>query len=248
MKETQILFSRAMVRAIQREENPKTQTRRPVTLPHNNPLGQWEPTTIGGENGGRTADGKTVPLQGGIWHTRTGECLMSPYGQPGDRLWVRETFFAYGRWEMRFSAEKGRDERHFIDMTLECDRAYQYAADEPDVPLADNRGGVLPGWWRRPSIFMPRAASRITLEVAGVRVERLQGISEADAIAEGVEAPIAGKFWKDYLRSTERCDEMLCLSARESYRTLWDELNAARGYGWDVNPWVWCIEFKVIKL
>lgn len=89
MKEKPILFSGPMVRALL--DGRKTQTRRAVKLPHNNPLGEWEPIVIGGPDGGRTAAGETLPLQGGIWHTRTGDSLMSPYGQPGDRLWVRET-------------------------------------------------------------------------------------------------------------------------------------------------------------
>ena len=226
MKERFILFSREMVRALL--DGRKTQTRRIVKLPHNNPLGQWEPTTIGGENGGRTSDGKTVPLQGGIWHTRTGECLMSPYGQPGDRLWVRETHVAFGRWETRFSGKKGHDEWHFVDMTLDAGFAYRFDGADPD---ACRRAGAAPTWHKRPSIFMPRAASRITLENVGVRVERLQDISEADAQAEGVKRP------------RKICDDDPSTHV-DAYADLWDSLNAARGYGWDVNPWVWTVEFR----
>ncbi len=91
---------------------------------------------------------------------------------------------------------------------------------------------------------MPRWASRITLEVTGVRVERLQDISEADAAAEGVESlRNEGEYWKDYVRSTTRCDELTCLTGRESFRTLWDSL-AAPGADWDANPWVWVVDFK----
>jgi len=228
-----------MVRALLNDS--KTQTRRVVKLPHNNRLAQWEPMTVGGPDGGRTADGKTIPLQGAIWHTRTGDCLVCPHGQPGDRLWVRETFVAFGRWETRFSEKKGRDERHFVDMTVECDRAYQYASDEPDLPLAQDRGGVAPGWWKRPAIFMPRAASRITLEITGVRTERLQNISEDDAIAEGIDGPMcAGAVGRAPSRAT------LLPAAVHGYAHLWESLNGARGYGWDTNPWVWVIEFKRI--
>ena len=112
--------------------------------------------------------------------------FLGPYGQQGDILWVRETFYAFGRWVTRYSEKKRRDEWHFIDMTAQCGRAYQYEADSPDVPLATGRGGALPGWHKRPAIFMPRAASRILLEIVSVRVERLNGISETDARAEGV--------------------------------------------------------------
>jgi len=213
MKERPILFSGAMVRALPR----KTQTRRVVKgfaldLP---------------KPGNFTPEYVALPENGN-----------SPYGYADDRLWVRETFFAYGRWKTRFSEKKGRDEWHFIDMTLECDRAYQYAADDPDIPVTTSRhGGVTPAWWKRPAIHMPRAASRIMLEVTGVRVERLQDISEADAIAEGVHA---GSWEYDNGEGTE--------TARESFQCLWDSLNAARGYGWDANPWVWVVELKKVDL
>lgn len=152
--------------------------------------------------------------------------LLSPYGFAGDQLYVRETFFAYGRWETRHNVKKGRDEWHFVDMTLECDRIYQYVVDEPDVPLQWDRGGAQTGWYRRPSIFMHRAASRITLEVTNVCVERLQDISEEDALAEG---------------------SVNTLNPRSWYAELWDSLNAARGSGWSVNPWVWVVEFKRVE-
>jgi hypothetical protein len=207
MSEKPILFSAAMVIALL--DGRKTQTRRIVKLPHNNPLGQWEPTTIGGENGGRTADGKTVPLQGGIWHTRTGECLMSPY-QPDDRLWVRETH------SIRVRPEETTDG---------MGRVWYQATMQGDPHIR----------WK-PSIHMPRWASRITLEVTGVRVERLQEISEADARAEGID-PLSMFNW--------RPDEVWSTNPQaQRYAELWNDLNTARGYGWDVNPWVWVVEFR----
>jgi len=112
-------------------------------------------------------------------------------------------------------------------MTEECDRAYQYAADEPDVPLAHDRGGVAPGWWKRPAIFMPRVASRITLKVTGVRVERLQDISESDAMAEGVE---------------KRGDGDPIYPYTFSYAQLWEQLNGKGS--WFADPWVWVVEFR----
>jgi len=233
MRELPILFSGAMVRALLNDS--KTQTRRVIKLPHNNGLGQWEPMTVGGPDGGRTADGRTMPLQGAIWHTRTGDCLLCPNGQPGDRLWVRET------WSTDFAA-------HYP-----YDRVW-YAADngrKHDIEVRDGVRGIyspesgehVPFRWR-PSIHMPRALARITLEITGVRAERLQHISEQDAALEGVESlRNEGEYWKDYLRSTASCDELLCLSARESFRTLWDSL-AKPAADWQSNPWVWVIELK----
>lgn len=234
MKERPILFSAPMVRAIL--DGSKTQTRRIVKLPHANPLGQWKPTTIGGEDGGRTIDGKSIPLQGAIWHTRTGDCIASPYGQPGGRLWVRETFFAFGRWETRYSEKKRRDEWHFVDMTLETGRAHLF--DDPAAGRS-KRSSITPTWWKRPAIHMPRRASRILLEVTGVRVELLKDISDTDAIAEGIYLfPGEGGGYK-FQRGEQEHD-----TARDAYRDLWEQINGAGS--WDANPWVWVIELKRI--
>ncbi len=266
LRERPILFSAPMVRAVL--DGTKTQTRRVVKLPHENPLGKWEALPWGGPNGGRTRSGETLPAQMVIGHSRTGDILGCPYGQPGDRLWVRETHFAFGRWETRYSAKKRRDEWHFVDMTLECGHAYLYDADHPrPQPLAGKRdGGVTPKWWKRPAIFMPRAASRIALEVAGVRVERLQEISETDAVAEGCKAePFPGPWWQGYKRMPDgelvhqqatgesppdwmvephRMRDMSSLnrSAKDAFQTLWGQINGPDS--WTSNPWVWVIAFQ----
>ena len=129
-----------------------------------------------------------------------------PYGKPGDKLWCRETWAPHS--DMPRSA------------IYRCDRGGDYQ---------DN---VTPNFRWRPSIFMPRWASRILLEITAVRVERLQDISEEDAKAEG-SAPLddseVGRFGPFV---TE-------------YRTLWESIN---GQGsWEANPWVWVIEFKVLE-
>ncbi|MDN7488531.1 hypothetical protein QZM35_12555 [Burkholderia sp. AU45274] len=158
-----------------------------------------------------------------------------PYGVPVDHLWVRETYVAFGRWETRFSAKKGRDEWHFVDMTLETGREYRFGGDLPNAA----RGGATPAWWRRPSIFMPRAAARTLLEVTGVRVERLRSISDADAHAEGV--TIEDHHLRGYCAGAYRPPSI------RAFHDLWDSLNAARGYGWDTNPWVWVVAFRRIE-
>lgn len=125
------------------------------------------------------------------------ECC--PYGQPGDTLWVRETFFdTTGEWKPR----------------------YQYRANGTDL---------LPGWKWSPSIFMPRPASRITLEITSVRVERLNDISEEDARAEGCD-------WKNTPHFG---------NSRLAYRSLWESINGPGS--WDANPWVWMIQFRRVK-
>jgi hypothetical protein len=238
MRELPILFSGAMVRALL--DGSKTQTRRvvkhqppddvaPITVAH------YEPTVVnwrGEEEPGSVIFG--AYSDDGDWGAKC------PYGAPGDRLWVRETHdvnrlgvetFPSGRERFYAGiAYKADDGRHEADIT---ERLYK-TLDEKESR----------GW--TPSIHMPRWASRITLEVTGVRVERLQDISETDSAAEGVESlRNEGEYWKHYLESTASCDALICLSARESFRTLWDSL-AARGADWQANPWVWVVGFKRI--
>lgn len=143
-----------------------------------------------------------------------GEILSNEIYQIGDRLWVREAF-SYDR----------------IDVDRDGALPPWYWADgNPDA-----------GDWTRPkpSIHMPRWASRLTLHVTDVRVQRLQDISEADATAEGVERDSDG--WRDYLMPKTQC----CGSALASFATLWDSLNAERA-PWDSNPWVVAVTFRPV--
>jgi len=237
-----------MVRALL--AGTKTQTRRPFRVQPS--TSHWE--TIPGYELKRSKlvtinervavkMSHTIP-QNPQWDTAL-DWLLCPYGQPGDRLWVKETFYAFGRWETRFSAKKGRDEWHFIDMTLECGHAYHYDAEDPVKVLgAKGRGGVTPMWWKRPAIFMPRAASRILLEVTDVRVERLQDISEADAIAEGIIPHVRGG-WHWHPHDPANLDDWHQFgfkTARYAYESLWESINGAGS--WDANPWVWTITFR----
>lgn len=149
------------------------------------------------------------------------ELLHCPYGVAGDHLWVRETFcvgYEYAPGEFTALPFDG------------CERVRKtfYRATDDDAPDEPRRP------WK-PSIHMPRWASRITLEVVSVRVERLQDITEADAKAEGVEPYLSGEY-SLYLDSNERTN----------LARLWDSINAKRGFGWDANPWVWVIEFKQV--
>lgn len=221
MKERPILFSAPMVRALLADT--KTQTRRVVKLPHENPLGRWEVLPWGGPNGGRTRDGQTVPFQNVIGHSRTGEIIGCPYGQPGDRLWVRETF------------------RKIDGQTqpwIETDYRASYTHGDR---LGDLMGMRPPRW--TPAIHMPRAASRISLEVTGVRVERLQDISYEDALAEGVHN-MAPAVEDECIQSGETSEDFARRMRwpQRQYRLLWEQINGPGS--WDANPWVWVVEFK----
>lgn len=187
---------------------------------------------------------------GAIWQEDNGACyepIRCPYGQEGDRLWVRETFYAYGRWEYITTQKKGDDHDgwHFIDKTLAAGLGYMYESNPPKV-LKSGRNGI--GWYKRPSLFMPREASRILLEVTGICVELLNDISESNAIAEGVKTNAEngiddcnGEWWN---YEAVDFDDFPCASAKESYKTLWQSINGPGS--WAQNPAVWVVEFKVL--
>jgi hypothetical protein len=159
-----------------------------------------------------------------------GECAPGTapnrFGLAGDRLWVRETYFAFGHWETRPKAGKAGEAWYFVDRTHASGERYRYALDEPNGadPLAGRVAGDLPRWHRRPALFMPRAASRILLEIVDVRIERLREISADDALAEGI-----GPLGADG-------DPVL------AYRKVWERINGAGS--WDADPWVWVVELR----
>ena len=210
MKERPILFSAPMVRAIQADQ--KTQTRRAF-------------------NDRTTKLMRAAASIGEVsWFMDEGYLQendlpyiqqFSPYGQPGDRLWVRET------WREFIDSECVDGVRH------ELGRDVLYRADGDSSKFA----------WR-PSIFMPRWASRIVLEVVSVRVERLNDISETDCWAEGAEEVI---HLFDGPSQAEMANRLgLCLEdAKPLYALLWESINGAGS--WDKNPWVWVVEFKRIE-
>ena len=136
--------------------------------------------------------------------------LPCPYGLTGDILWVRETFA---------SAPHG----------------FVYKASYPDDWFGSQvvdmgTGEMIPLVWK-PSIHMPRAACRIELEITELRIERLNSISESDAIAEGCQA------WTENGQVVD--------TAVSDFSHLWDAINLSRGFGWDKNPWVWVVKFKL---
>ncbi|HGM4916871.1 TPA: hypothetical protein ACKPYE_006242 [Pseudomonas aeruginosa] len=160
-----------------------------------------------------------------------------PYGQPGDRLWVRETWTDVnmcGAPALAYRADE--DIRDLMEEPGFLDDRGAFNYDDPRVkpyPFACWYAELDQARWR-PSIHMPRWASRILLEITSVRVERLQDISEEQAIAEGppglaFPAP-PGSHWV-----TED-------GRRRAFMRLWDDVNGAGA--WDANPWVWVVEFK----
>jgi hypothetical protein len=221
MKERPIIFSGEMVRAIL--DGRKTQTRRVI-----NPA-MWHLV-------------EEVLRVNGFWTFEVMEGqIISRYGYPSDRLWVKETHVF----------EKYEDEPvnnrpifyHKGDDT-EYDEPYwlcpHYRATDPtpelDYSELDGDDGEPKCKWRS-SRFMPKWASRIKLEIINVRVERLQEISESDAEAEGIH--LLGLPEKERYNHPRK--------HIVAFKELWNLFNAKRGCEWDANPWVWVIEFKRIK-
>lgn len=219
-KENPILMSGGMVRSI--IEGEKTQTRRLVE----HVLGIGRVTDFGTSN----TKGYNWTFRDKLYlrcHDLRHDGLMRrcPYGQKGDRLWVREKWAAPHRFD------------HLPPKLIPINTSYHYAATE-----------TLDGLLWRPSIHMPRWASRITLEITDVRVERLQDIGEANAKAEGA------VDWFLDLNGSQQCDAFCNASvpldaakqepsAHDCFIMLWDSLNFKRA-PWKSNPWVWMVEFR----
>ncbi len=229
-KEHPILFSAAMVRALLREPNPKTQTRRVITPqpPADSGeirVGAFCPTKI--DRHGEEYPGDEVF---GAYDLDGRWGVKCPYGVPGDRLWVREKWLPDppddGTWDYYAFTDGRIYNFDLLPDRFKSPKHVYYAADCKDPQ--DFR-------WR-PSIHMPRWASRITLEVVRVRVERVQDITPLDAEAEG------------YPQGTEvQCMSTQALNRLNWFAHLWDSINAKRGFAWASNPWVWVVEFRRIQ-
>jgi hypothetical protein len=259
--ERPILFSALMVKAIL--EGRKTQTRR-VMKPQpaagtSRLLGEiWDGWVEQHDHPTKSVT-TGEPL---VWST-TGKLHRCPYGQPGDRLWVRETWYCdhvfAGDFEKSRSSyydPKPTDEKILAEWK---DLLYYRATDcDPSGRCYTGFSGETmdPPW--RPSIHMPRWASRLLLEVVEVRAERLQDITEEDARAEGVQPDVDWSYFVGPCRHGRdpwtRCDadergEEPCDYTRAGgnvFAALWDSINGKRA-PWASNPWVWVVSFKRIQ-
>ncbi|EPT2098723.1 morphogenetic protein [Klebsiella pneumoniae] len=204
MREKGLIFNSEMVRAIL--DGRKTQTRRPVKFPVHD-------KNLGCELAGNELAGELS----------AGNYLNSAFGKPGDRIWVRETFqgplFDYEQMDAYLEDSSRFETPEFC----------QYAADgghRPEYQDADDN--LRHGW--RPSIHMPRWASRILLEITDVRVERLQSITLGDICKE------VGCGLYDFRPATH---------GFQVWEELWKSIYGAES--WNTNPWVWVIEFKRVE-
>jgi hypothetical protein len=209
-------------------DGTKTQMRRVIKSAHASEVDAW---AFAPESGlwrmGWRGDGGLLADMGGI---------RCPYGQPGDTLWVRETWHNCPHCGAQAATYR-------VGGWLRPPRIDGPERDDTDTsPLPPKCAAH--GW--RPSVHMPRWASRLTLEVVSVRVERLQAISEEDARAEGCESDAAALGRLSHLRGSDAARAVPWLSrlatARDAYRSLWESLH---GLGsWNANPWVWALGLR----
>lgn len=218
MADRPIPFSAPMVAALR--AGSKSQTRRAITPRGRVSLfdGSW-------------SDGYVLDPGNQAWRDREIGVVK------GDRLWVRESYFQFGHWAPIAGAQtKGGRQK------------WGFTADRPEILFdapAQYRKGMhsadpaTPAWHKRLGRFMPRSASRMTLLVTEVRVQRLQDCSEEDAIAEGIErAPWRSDKWLNYLHPSGAFIDPV-----KSYSSLWDSINGAGA--WEANPWVVAYSFSV---
>lgn len=243
MKTTPILFSGPMVRAIM--DGRKTMTRRVM-----NPQPDESFAAYYNENGSlksRRSDGwswKPKNMGGRVLDISNGEALKySPYGNAGDRLAVKETWCLAPRerWEQWPEAEAfparvwdGTMDRPHTQSIWNSVHNVIYKAD------GDYKSSDGASCWTS-SVTMPKWASRITLEIVSVKVERLQDISEGDASREGVERIDLGPFEIEGNPVHPHTS-----TYKESFRELWDQINGKK-HPWVSEPWVWVVEFKRVE-
>lgn len=213
MKEHPILFSTPMVKAI--IENRKTQTRRiikPQPEITKNERGLIDYTYRKGKKFSSGQNMDISDLNSAFFRIR----IYCPYGQPGDLLWVREKWRYHDIFNIGGETSNGE---------------YWYYASVPKIiGCVDGVDYTRDQWRWKPSIHLPKSASRIWLEITNVKVERVQSISEEDAKAEGA----------------DKYDEKLeWLTAKHGFQMLWDTIHGKES--WDANPWVWVVTFKVLS-
>lgn len=252
--ERPILYSTDMVQALL--DNRKSKTRRTNGLDEINEtinLFDFHASIV--NNKGCYANFKNV-VDGTI------TTIKCPYGKPGDLLWVRENWqlkgWCFDDGEMQINYQAGghlwvdihdpKEDSSWLQNQIEkLENAGVLVMSETDEDYFEFTDKPQP--WK-PNIHMPKEAARIWLKVADVRVERLQDISEDDAIAEGIEVgptetdPFSRKSLPTYKIYTE-LNRFVWASPVVSFKSLWESINGADS--WKANPWVWVVEFEVVS-
>ena len=260
MSEYQIIFSTEMVSAIL--DGRKTQTRRVIKPQPVDEFGKiceckvlgpefYSPVVV--DRHGEEQPGKEIY---GVYDEYGEWGVKSPYGSPGDLLYVRETWRPADRLIDGFERMKGGE--YWIqykaggavyNVDWDTDKVDQdYDADSPEKLKGTFSIDPKFGRWL-PSIHLPKNYSRLWLRVLDVRVERVRDITPKDASAEGCSglAGMVGINTAMLVTNTNSIEEAQDVALIDDFAYLWDSINAKRGYGWKVNPWVWVIEFEKVQ-
>lgn len=219
-----ILFSAPMVRALL--DGRKTQTRRIVKRQFGADADPEEMSAV-------STEGFQIAGHSGRWWdagiSSADDAIRCPYGVPGDTLWVKETWrpkAARQDWDL--------DVTYAADGETRTIKDGEFGERDWTMPKAAARGNVSP-------LYMPQWASRLTLAITDIRVQRLQDISEADSEAEGVREPSLGEWVSTGFVDVRRQD---CHPVT-AYAYLWDHINGPDC--WAANPWVWAVSFDVVR-
>lgn len=235
MKERPIIMTAESIGAIL--DNRKTQTRRVIKPQPPQKLDLCYQAHTGPSKGAWSFTDRDASRAYEMWHC--------PYGQPGDLLWVRETWKPIWYLDINWTCPGGEPQENHDWCMLDPEARKLFEEDGGlDAPIAGYRAdGELPELgadleWAKvwtPSIFMPKWACRLWLRVTGVRVERVQDIGNHDAVAEGMQPRENVPYTVGHTHF-----EM----PRKVFTEGWDSINAKRGFGWDINPFVWVVSFE----
>lgn len=257
VKERPILFSTAMVQAIL--EGRKTVTRRVIKpQPEISPDGDirfpWATFYSTGVvftfdedgNGGQNWTGTDFPKEDRFKEAlaRTEYKNPCPYGKAGDIIYVREMYYDYGYWDENGFTKTGRRKYKFVSLGDPNERRY---FDNPPSEVKPSNYRKI-AWYKRLARFMPYRYVRLKLEIVSIKVERLQDITEEDAIREGIEPELFddGTDWGvTRLFKNYEIDGKYEESPVDSFQSLWQSINGAES--WEANPWTWRIEFSALR-
>jgi hypothetical protein len=249
--ERPILFSTPMVQAIL--DGRKTQTRRIVKIP--DLMERPDRFRYKGNSNEFDIPRKAIAYDDKLYHSwelvNSNACSWVEHSRkPGDVLWVKEMYYAYGMWLHNGHSKKGKAKWRFFD-TTGTGYEYHYCDNPPENILPNTRRETY-GWFKRSSLFMPFKACRIKLQITDIRVERVQDISGSDAVAEGITIPVhehnilwslgektsAISFMPNIGPENWTAEQI----QKAHYAELWSKINGKES--WLKNPWVWVISFK----
>ncbi|WP_341519807.1 hypothetical protein AABC73_14735 [Pseudomonas sp. G.S.17] len=238
MTERPIIFSAPMVNAIL--SGKKSVTRRIIKFPLRRLVAKDQAGPGAHYAGGIQQESSDGPPQLDLQsHFAEGPAGLCPYGQPGTTLWLKEAFYAFGRWEMHPNKKSGRNDWRFIDMTVGS--GLDYGFSEPARYVKTSRDDPAPTWWLRPSLFMPRRASRVDLEVTEIRIERLRDITDEQARAEGF-SPMHDGVHMYFVNHLPHPSTGMSITAVIAFALYWQRLHG--NDSWNENPWVWVVSFR----